>query len=206
MAYMRTLWALLVLKISLAMSSAAEGRPNRYHLPAESSQHAGTIMTWPTAHSIFTPSWSYSAANVTATRLELANLITSIAQYEPVQVFVRDPASYSNNVNDACGYESAHRLLKGHPNVTLHTSTNVDSLWSRDNGALFAYTVNGQKVNNTWYSHDDPGVGFERTDTSSSVVGLVLSFDQWGRKLPPSPESYMAADETQRMGLSSGVC
>ena len=171
-------------------------------IPSETSEHAGTIMTWPTTFSIISPDWPYYGANVSATREELANVARAIAKYEPVQLFVRDPKTY--NLNGDSGFESAQSLLGNEPNIHITVTANADSLWARDNGAIFVRTRDGQTVDNTWGSHDNPGVGLKRVDTSSKVVGMLLSFNQWGRKLPPTPESYLAPTMCQTLNLSSG--
>lgn len=170
--------------------------------PAETSQHAGTIMTWPTTASIITPKWTYLGADVQATREELASIVLAIAKYEPVRLFVRDPKTYDQN-GDA-GLESAQRLLGNAANVTIHITPNADSLWARDNGAVFVRTADESLVENSWHEHDDPGFGLERVNTSSRVVGMLLGFNQWGRKLPPSPESYLAATACQSLEVSAG--
>lgn len=95
------------------------------------------------------------------------------------------------------------RLLGDEHNIFITVTPNADSLWARDNGAIFVRSQNGEDINNLWGSHDNPGVGFKRENTSSSVVGMLLSFNQWGRKLPPSPESYLAASSCQQLKLSS---
>lgn len=95
------------------------------------------------------------------------------------------------------------RLLGNQHNIHITVTPNAESLWARDNGAVFVHSKNNQPVENLWGPHDDPGVGFRRENTSSSVVGILLSFNQWGRKLPPSPESYLAATSCQQLKLSS---
>lgn len=171
-------------------------------LPAETSHHAGTIMTWPTTSSITTPDWPYHGANVSKTREELANLARTISKYETVTLFVRDPKTY--DLNGDSGFDSAHHLLGNESNINILVTPNCDSLWARDNGAIFVHTRDGKPVENLWGPHDNPGVGFKRVDTSSTVVGMLLSFNQWGRKLPPSPESYIAATSCQALKISSG--
>ena len=165
------------------------------------SSHLLTDGHQPTTSSIITPDWPYFGANVDSTREELANIARTIAKYEPVQLFVRDPKTYT--LNGDSGYESAFRLLGNDQNIHINVTPNADSLWARDNGAVFVRSRNGEQVSNLWGPHDDPGVGFKCESTSSSVVGILLNFNQWGGKLPPSPESYLAATSCQRLKVSS---
>lgn len=159
-------------------------------------------MNWPTTSSIIGSGWSYEGADVAATRREIANVVRTIAKYEPVKVFVRDPKTY-DDYGDS-GYEEAKSLLGNERNVEMHICPHVDSLWTRDTGPVFVRSKDGKSIENDWTTAN---AGVDRCCkdhlSSSTVVGAVLSFNQWGRKLLPSPESYLASTICRTLNISS---
>lgn len=168
----------------------ARGSPPQFYKPADTAPHTGTIMGWPTPYSIFGDGggWTYPGVDLAETRQEIANIALAIAKYEPVQMLVRDPKTI-RDPRDLDNLRSAKELLGKNENITLVVTPDADSLWMRDTGPLLVETVDGSQLKNTWPSHADAGVGLKPVDTSSRVVGLQLGFNQWGRKLPPSPDS-----------------
>lgn len=172
-----------------------------FSFPAESSKHTGTIMNWPTTFSMVGPDWSYEGVDVSATRREIVDVVRTIARYEPVKVFVRDPKTY-DEVGDS-GFEGANELLSHERNVTVHLCPHVDSLWTRDTGPLFVRSKENEPVENIWTKEVHVSEGTHNKNTSSTTVGMVLSFNQWGRKLPPSPESYLASTICRTLNISS---
>lgn len=159
-----------------------------FRLPAETSHHRGTIIAWPTKRSILDTAWSYPGADVDETRHEIAGLAKAIAKYEPVEVFVLDPAHSSDEVDGKKGssHDSATQLLGSAPNVTLHLTANVDCLWARDVGPVYVYM---EPV-----SHEG------KAAVQPQVVGTVLGFNQWGRKNIPTVDSYLAPTACEILG------
>ena len=160
-------------------------------------------MTWPTADRILQ---AYSRSDIESTWTELPTIAKTISQFEPVHVFVRDPTDYTSPTSTraasvASGFDSAQILLLGQPNVQLHVTPNVESMWARHNGAIFVRTQNGQALSNTWEANDLPGRGFSQRNTSSRTAGLLLGFQQRGRSLPPGPDSYLAFTSCQTFSV-----
>ena len=144
-----------------------------FSTPKADDRHKGTIIAWPSASSILLQ----KGANVQATRQEIANLVKTIAKFEPVEVFVKRPES--SRKADKSAYESASHMLHGIANVTLRQTSNVDSLWARDTGPHFVYAT--------------PSVNSTTSAPSPQPVGLVMNFNQWGQKEDPTVDSYFAA-------------
>ncbi|KAJ5138198.1 uncharacterized protein N7443_009519 [Penicillium atrosanguineum] len=159
-----------------------------FHIPAESDHHAGTIMAWPTERSILDTLWSYPGSDVNQTRHELAKVALAIAKYEQVEMFVLDPSWDSHIIDGKNGssLETAKQLLGDAKNVTIHTTRDVDSLWARDTAPVFAYAKpRAQELKRS--SSESQSVHHD-----SQVVGMILSFNQWGKKNLPTTDSYFA--------------
>lgn len=161
-----------------------------FRIPADTDRHVGTIVSWPTEQSILDTEWSYPGSDVAATRQELAELVKAIAKYEPVEVFVLDPASDVDQADEDKGssHKSATRLLRGVANVRIRQTTNVDSLWARDIGPVFVYA----SANST-----------ENVSDKLMVTGVDLHFNQWGRKNRPTVDSYFAQTACDILDYSS---
>ena len=192
---------------TLFLSTVQAASAPRFYKPADAAEHVGTFMGWPTRHSIVGngQGWQYTGAALLETRKEIANIAKAIAKYEPVQMLVRDPKTVTDP-KDPDNLKSAKHLLGNEPNVTLIVTPNADSLWMRDTAPLFVYAEADETVKNTWPPHADAGIGLKPLNTESSVVGLDLNFNQWGRKLAPSPDSKLSLssklriDNRSRMG------
>lgn len=158
-------------------------------------------MSWPTESSVVHETGTYPPGDIHLTRCEVASIARTIAKYQPLHLFVRDPAfgEGRSDVPDT-NLSSAKALLGGVENVTFHLTQNVYSLWARDTGPTFVKSRNGGVVENLWEEGDDPGVGFEGKSTSSGEnVALLLNYNQWGRKSVPNPDMYLAATAAEKL-------
>lgn len=175
----------------------------RFKMPAETDMQSSTIMAWPTAYSILNETYAYPGCKVHETRQELAEVAKAVAKYQPVKMFVRDPAlgEPDRSIPDT-NLASAKEMLGNIKNVTLHITRNVHSLWARDTAPVFVQSLKGT-IHNRWGKYDDPGVGFKTKDTSSETVGLLLNYNNWGRKNAPNADAYFAAQAAQALNKSS---
>lgn len=191
--------------IPAAMMDPNRTALRRFKMPAETDVQSGTIMAWPTAYSISNEMFAYPASQVQETRQELAEVAKAIAKYQPVEMFVRDPAlgEPDRSIPDT-NLETAKEMLGHIKNVKLHKTQNVHSLWARDTAPVFVRSLKGP-MHNKWGKDDDPGVGFKTKDTSSETVGLLLNYNNWGRKNVPNADAYFAAYAAQTLHKSSYV-
>jgi len=88
-------------------------------MPAEWAPHAATWMSWPFDEEMW---WG----KLSEVRREYADLVRTIARFEPVHLLLRDDEAV----------ESAKAALKGVGNVLMHRVP-LDDVWLRDNGAIF---------------------------------------------------------------------
>lgn len=94
-------------------------------MPAEFSAHQGTIMCWPARADI----WQGNLVEAEAAFAELAN---TIAQFEPVTMFV-DP-KYIEHANSLCG-----------SGVSISASP-LDDSWARDSGPIYVHRPDGSLI------------------------------------------------------------
>lgn len=186
-----------------ALMALTPRRLTRFVLTAETEPQAGIIMAWPTEFSIVNETYPCPKCKVRDTRQELAEIAKTIAKYEPVKMFVRDarvgePGCGNIDTNS----QSAQEMLRNVANFTIHLTPNVHSLWARDAGPVFVRSHIGP-TENKWESTDDPGVGFDTNSTSSTIVGLLLNYNNWGRKTLSNADSYFAAYAAQALNKPS---
>ncbi|ALW87528.1 agmatine deiminase family protein [Deinococcus actinosclerus] len=89
-----------------------------FAMPAEWAEHAATWMSWPADDDLW-------FGHLEGVRAEFAELVRTIARFEPVQLLVRDEESSA----DA-------RARLGGADVTFH-DVPLDDVWMRDNGPIF---------------------------------------------------------------------
>ncbi|WP_232337774.1 agmatine deiminase family protein [Deinococcus arboris] len=89
-----------------------------FAMPAEWAVHAATWLSWPADDDLW-------FGHLDAVRGEFAELVRTIARFEPVQLLVRDEESETD----------AHARLTG-ADVTYHRVP-LDDVWVRDNGPIF---------------------------------------------------------------------
>lgn len=167
-----------------------------FFMPAETDAHAGIMMVWPTSASIEEDDadrfGQTPGTDVSETRFEIASIAKTIAKYEPLHLFAESGVDG----------DAAQDILGNVDNVVIHRTKNVFSLWARDTGPTFVRSAYGP-VENSWGKDDNPGINFHLKNTSSETVGLLLNFNQWGRKLPPNVDIYTAASAAQALGTSA---
>ena len=122
-------------------------------MPAEFSAHQGTIMCWPARADI----WQGNLVEAEAAFAELAN---TIAQFEPVTMFV-DP-KYIEHANSLCG-----------SGVSISASP-LDDSWARDSGPIYVHRPDGSLVGldfvfNGW------GNKFKPHDADAALAQRVTS-------------------------------
>lgn len=174
-----------------------------FYMPHESGLQKGTMMSWPTECSVVHETGTYPPGDIHATRAEVANIARTIAKYQPLHLFVRDPeiGEQHPEAKDT-NLSSAKGALGNVENVTIHTTQNVYSLWARDTGPTFVRcSGDGSEVENVWNEGDDPGVGFTTKTTRGSTVAMLLHYNQWGRKSEPNPDMYLAATAAERLDI-----
>lgn len=181
---------------NIEMTSIHTSAQPQFFMPAETDSHAGIMMVWPSSASIEeddTDRFGQTpGTDVGETRFEIASIAKTIAKYEPVHLFA------DRGVNG----DAAQDVLGNVDNVAVHRTKNVFSLWARDTGPTFVRSAHGP-VENSWGKDDDPGINLNLQNTSSEAVGLLLNFNQWGRKLEPNMDSYTAATTTQALRMSA---
>ncbi|PPJ53786.1 hypothetical protein CBER1_04585 [Cercospora berteroae] len=172
--------------------------PQGFHLPAETDRHECTVMTWPTLQSVSGEEYDYPGGEVTATRQEIANIARAIAKYEPLHILVRDSKSGEGNGKEDTNLQSIREALGKTENVFIHESPNVHSLWARDVAPVFVRSQAGP-VSISWGEKDTPGVGSGKRNNCSTIVGMILSFNQWGRKNAQTADSYTAPTAAEKI-------
>lgn len=108
------------------MSNSIKSMPleHGFVMPAEWSLHAATWTCWP-----FDDDMWFGYLN--KVRDEFAELVRTIAKFEPVHLMVRDKEAK----------ESAIKKINNMQNVTLHEIP-LDDIWFRDNGPIFVKNPN----------------------------------------------------------------
>lgn len=158
-------------------------------------------MSWPTECSVVHETGTYPPGDINATRSEVAAIAKAIAKYQPLHLFVRDPAVGESRLDvEDTNLESAKAMLGGVKRVTIHPTQNVYSLWARDTGPTFVKSLDGS-VRNTWEQGDDPGVGFQGRSTEGETVAMLLNYNQWGRKCVPNSDMYLAGTAAEALDV-----
>ena len=89
-----------------------------FAMPAEWEKHAATWMSWPADDDLW-------FGHLDGVRAEFAELVATIARFEPVHLLVRDEES-----------DTDARARLGNANVKYHRVP-LDDVWMRDNGPIF---------------------------------------------------------------------
>ncbi len=89
-----------------------------FAMPAEWEKHAATWMSWPADDDLW-------FGHLDGVRAEFAELVATIARFEPVHLLVRDEES-----------DADARARLGNANVKYHRVP-LDDVWMRDNGPIF---------------------------------------------------------------------
>lgn len=133
-----------------------------FRMPAEWEPHAATWMSWPADDDL----WFGHLGGV---RGEFAELVRTIARFEPVQLLVRDPESE----------QDARGRLEG-ADVTYHRLP-LDDVWLRDNGPIFVRRGNDLAFVNWRFNSWGGKFNWEHDDQVPEYVAQVLGAAHWDR-------------------------
>ncbi|MFK7601189.1 agmatine/peptidylarginine deiminase [Deinococcus sp. SM5_A1] len=181
--------------------SATDAMPRSlgFAMPPEWEPHAATWMSWPADDELW-------FGHLEAVRAEFAELVRTIARFEPVQLLTRDAHSRQ---------DAAERLAGA--DVTFH-DVPLNDVWIRDNGPLFVTRTSGEVslVNwrfNAWggkfdYAEDDrvPEAVAHILDASHWDVPVVLeggALEIGGAGVALTTRSCLLTD-TRNLGLDVG--
>lgn len=132
-----------------------------FAMPAEWQPHAATWMSWPADDEL----WFGHLAGV---REEFAELVRTIAHFEPVHLLVRDEESEA---------DAAARL--GGANVKFHRVP-LDDVWMRDNGPIFVRNGGGEVALINWRFNAWGGkFDWQNDDRVPEYVAGALNVPHW---------------------------
>lgn len=172
---------------STATSSTDLPAAQGFAMPAEWSEHAATWTSWPFDDALW-------VGHLEGVRRELAELVTTIARFEPVVVNVRDEETEE---------DARSRLTAAGADMTrirFHRLA-LNDIWFRDNGPLFVRDEQGQValtdwVFNAWgekyspWDDDDRApravaetLGMKRYSTDKVMEGGALELNSQGTLL-----------------------
>lgn len=132
-----------------------------FSMPAEWEPHAATWMTWPADDELW-------FGHLNAVRAEFAQLVQTIARFEPVELLVRDEETY----------QDAQRRLSGIKNIRFHQVPS-DDVWMRDNGPLFVRR--GDEIAFVDWKFNAWGAKFfyEKDDKVPEYIANHLNMQRW---------------------------
>ncbi|ACO47312.2 agmatine deiminase family protein [Deinococcus deserti] len=133
-----------------------------FRMPAEWESHAATWMSWPADDELW-------FGHLLGVREEFAELVRTIARFEPVQLLVRDPESE----------QDARGRLEG-ADVTYHRLP-LDDVWLRDNGPIFVRRGNDLAFVNWRFNSWGGKFNWEHDDQVPEYVAQVLGAAHWDR-------------------------
>ncbi|MBB6098773.1 agmatine deiminase [Deinobacterium chartae] len=136
-----------------------------FAMPAEWAPHAATWTSWPFDDELW-------VGHLEGVRREFAELVRTIARFEPVHLLVRDQEAE----------QDARTRLQGVSGVTFHRVP-LDDVWFRDNGPLFV--VRGQDVSFVNWEFNSWGQKFEwLLDTQApEAVARFLEVAHWDQSV-----------------------
>ncbi|AWN24318.1 agmatine deiminase [Deinococcus irradiatisoli] len=133
-----------------------------FAMPPEWAPHAATWMGWPQDDEL----WFGHLAGV---RDEFAQLVRTIARFEPVQLLVRDEESERD----------ARARLQG-ANVTFHRQA-LDDVWLRDSGPIFVTRGKQLSLINWRFNAWGGKFEFQHDDQVPEYVAATLNLSHWDR-------------------------
>jgi len=130
-------------------------------MPAEWAPHAATWTSWPSGDELW-------FGHLEGVRREFADLVRTVARFEPVRVLVRD-AEAERDASDR---------LAGVGGVTFHRVP-LDDVWFRDNGPLFV--TRGRDLSFVNWRFNSWGGKFEwqNDDRAPEAVAAFLQVAHW---------------------------
>jgi agmatine deiminase len=133
-----------------------------FAMPPEWAAHAATWMSWPQGQELW-------FGNLDAVRGEYAQLVSTIARFEPVELLVSDDESERD----------ARRRLPEGADIRFHRVP-LDDVWVRDNGPIFVRDEHGRVALTNW-KFNSWGGKFEwrNDDRVPEYVAGRLGMDHW---------------------------
>ncbi|MEW6421146.1 MAG: agmatine/peptidylarginine deiminase [Deinococcota bacterium] len=145
------------------LPTAPTPRELGFAMPAEWAQHAATWMSWPADNEL----WFGHLAGV---RDEFAELVRTIARFEPVHLLVRDEESEADVQARLAGAD-----------VTPYRVP-LDDVWIRDNGPIFVRDAVGRVSMVNWRFNAWGGkFHWENDDRVPEYVAQFLNLRHWDR-------------------------
>lgn len=132
-----------------------------FSLPAEWTPHAATWTSWPADDEV----WFGQLEGV---RLEFAELIKTIARFEPVHVLLRDPEAEAD----------ARARLAGQGNLTFHRVP-LNDVWFRDNGPLFVTRGDQLSLTNWKFNAWGEKYDWQLDNAAPEAVAQFLGISHW---------------------------
>lgn len=129
-------------------------------MPAEWFPHCATWTSWPADDAM----WLGLLGDV---RDECAELVRTLARFEPVHLLVRDLESYQDASQRFCGLP-----------VVYH-ATALDDIWIRDNGPIFVRRKDELSLVNWKFNAWGEKFSWERDNTVPEYVAQTLNVDHW---------------------------
>lgn len=105
-----------------------------FHMPAEWTEHEGTIMIWPYREDNWGRKQDENGEIKVLGQIAFAEVARKIADFEPVYMFV----------NDEKEKENAEKMIN-HPNVKVEIAPSNDA-WARDMAGIFVIDGNNRKI------------------------------------------------------------
>lgn len=143
-------------------------RERGFAMPAEWAEHAATWMSWPADDDL----WFGHLAGV---RGDYAELVRTIARFEPVHLLVRDEESETDARARLAGADVTPF------SITLHRVP-LDDSWIRDNGPIFVRDGQGRVSLVNWRFNSWGGkFEWENDDRIPEHVAAHLGLPHWDR-------------------------
>ena len=158
-----------------------------FTMPAEWEPHAATWMSWPGDDELW---FGY----LEGVRREYADLVRTVARFEPVQLLLRDEESEAD----------ARARIEGAQNVTFHRVP-LDDSWIRDNGPIFVRNAAGEVALVNWeFNSWGRKFEWEQDNLVPAYVADYLSMAQWVR--PEVLEGGALEVTGDGLGLTTHSC
>ena len=130
-------------------------------MPAEWAEHAATWISWPSDDELW-------FGHLEPVRREFAELIKTIARFEPVHVLVRDDEAH----------QDATTRLAGVGGLTFHKIP-LDDVWFRDNGPIFIKREEDLSFVNWIFNSWGEKFNWHKDNEAPEAVAEYLDIAHW---------------------------